>query len=894
MCRINHSHNLRALLAVIVASALLMLARWLPPLLAVVPLIGAAAALLLWAQRDELARLWRRGLALLVSPRARWFMGGLALLVGVAALLLPDIARADEPYEPCPQTDIDCQMDRMKYSVLKYMALVVWQINRLFLALARWLEILREQLIAEDGFATGLVDTITEGMVAPFWFAVAVAVLFFAIGFFARPLMNFDLVEIRKGIRNFVLAMLLFALGGMALSGMENLRITVAQGLTGMVGAATTDMSGIESSLGYANPSPDDDATKMRTLTWGIYSPQAGADGRCGGGALTTRSGVTADAVFFQDLAAAYLYALPFDIWCPTFEGEKGDGLRKIGVLLPVNFALGGTDQTDQGAYFAVVGIGGNDDDTTREEIINKATNGVARMGFGVQLTLTGAIEQFMHLIFVIAMINSWLGMIISVIFVLFLPTEDLFFRHARDIFNILRASWIAAVWMGILMSLISVASSANNALLITGTGMLAMVVIVWQTTAALGVLVASLKTSMDSVGVAPQAVGGAAAGLVGAGFAVRDFQHARSAGHDTRRSVLEGMRGYEEGHAIGEKPLKGVTARSRQYLRRAERQDDLAQKLAAQAGATGNSSSSSNSGGDADSGGDAGSNEKPPAPPAPWYEQVGQQVVSREGGTARVQPVLVVPTSMPSTIEGEEAGQSPAAPVPWYEQTAAAAATPAEQQQQEDGSHVRAPSALEHLDARLNELLETPAGAREGQVFRETISPMLAQTPAPTERDLARELATQMQDAPGMPEATRAAAALVVNNPDNEQVARNFLDRVGQRVAESPHTSDDARATANTLFARLQHDESPGLPGNSAETGEPGEPQRVDSPNTMRYQRERQTRETGGEQPDSGATPISEVTSTTSDAANEEEERQRPETTQPRRRSSRRGGKRT
>jgi hypothetical protein len=402
---------------------------------------------------------------------------GLVVLFGLLYVaLFPHRASA------CDTFDVGCPVDVGIYSLIVGVSEGLWAWNRSMLYLARLIEGLRVWLIS-DVLGTALDATIA-GMKFPFWMAVGIAWIVFTVSFLLQAIVRLDWVDLRKGIRNAILAVILFQVGSQAMAGMEQIRIMVGQGFQSIgatsVGNATTQLGfyvGSASSRGDTIEQP--------------HSIYDGAD-TCPGIDLTRTN---TQSMFMNDYLANFLFADAHDIHCPSGAGPA----------LPDNFV--NTFQIDTNQI-------SNEDADARARRTILARMGLARQAQAVLPTVGAVLEQVMHLVFALALASLWFGLVISMMFSLFLPTEGMFKAQIDGMLATLKASWLATFWVGIGLSLVAMAAATGNALAVNGISIGMFVVYIFQIRGAILTLRGAMVSTSATLGQAPAAVGGLARGF--------------------------------------------------------------------------------------------------------------------------------------------------------------------------------------------------------------------------------------------------------------------------------------------------------------------------------------------------------------------------------------------
>lgn len=404
--------------------------------------------------------------SLTATPRLLW-RAGLAALAASAALA-PSAARA------CELTDPGCYIDDFAHQQIRELALSIWQLNRAGLVLARWVEDLRAWLTE-----TVLVDAFNQ-LAGPvhwtFLLALIIAWMIFVISFMVQALVDLRWVDLRRASGPIVLALLVFAKGGELMQQCEHIRLLGSGMLQGIAQSVV----------------PEDAPENSRKRVPAISMVRSGdlpdqlkplykEESSCG-----TKARVVS-ALALNDYDAYYLLANAGDIHCAE------------ALQLATDFRtafFGSASIADMGGW-------------QRREALSLAAQGGLRQVTGLFLTAGALIEQLMHLLFALALALVWFGLLLSLVFAVFLPSEALFTQQLRALLAVMRASWLASFLLGLGLAILKqVAASGNGFVLLIG-GLVLIVVCLWQCRQALAVLHSAAASAGAAMAGAPQAVGG-------------------------------------------------------------------------------------------------------------------------------------------------------------------------------------------------------------------------------------------------------------------------------------------------------------------------------------------------------------------------------------------------
>lgn len=464
-----------------------------------------------------------------LRPRAAWPRQRVALLVAAMALgyvMFPQRAWA----AGCGATDPGACMDNALYQGVLMIMAFLWDINQTFLLLARNVEALREWLVG-DMLGTAF-DAVVAGIQFPFWIAAAIAWLLFVIGYFLQMLVDgLNWINLKRCIQYGGLAVFLFHVGSQAMAVTEELRVSVGQGFASIAGSSASSSTTTLNFYAANDSSMDSPHT--------IYG-----DDPCPG--MATKRAVA--GMYLNDYTANYLWADAKDIHCP----DKPEGRADV----PAEFANRYAPPPMQIDY---------EDPAERQRKINLAWTGVSRMGWGLLLVFGALVEQVMHLLFALALASTWLGLLIALLFALFVATEGMLKAQITGIITTLRVSWLASFWMGLALSVLNLAARSGNGLIVGGVGLLALGLAVWQTKTAGQTFMSAMNGMSGLMGNAPSAVGGALKGiaggplgmaagaagaLMGAGSAVMGAKDAYNTYQEAREKGLERWQALDHAQA--------------------------------------------------------------------------------------------------------------------------------------------------------------------------------------------------------------------------------------------------------------------------------------------------------------------------------------------------------
>lgn len=407
-----------------------------------------------------------------------------ALAVVIAAALLPHPAFAS-----CQLTDPGCYIDDFTHKQFAQFDLSIWQLNRAGLVLARWLEDLRGWLT--DSVLTDAFTTLTQPVKFVFYLALIVAWLLFVISSMVQSLIDLNLVNLRRAMRPILLALFIFSLGGSILRGTEYARL---------LGGTILQQAAADAVRAFQAPAiPTKNMGDMADASASIYAHST----TCGTPARAQA------AMFLNDYAARYLWATADDIHCADILATTDEFYKE---------------------YFPYGKDISNSNSDDRQKAVAAAAQGGMRQTTGMFMTGGAIIEQFVQMIFALALALVWFGILISLVFAVFVPTEALFGNQIKALIAVLRASWLASFLIGLGLAVLQLVAASGNGLLVFLCGLVLIAITLWQGKQALETMGAAFSAVSAATGSAPPAVNGmlrgwaTTAALVGGAFAAGEI----------------------------------------------------------------------------------------------------------------------------------------------------------------------------------------------------------------------------------------------------------------------------------------------------------------------------------------------------------------------------------
>ena len=450
--------------------------------------------------------------------RRRLMLLALGLAVALTGAIWPHPS-----YAASCNMDIGCFVDDGIVTMLRFLAQIGWFLNGNLLLVSRWMEEQRQWLIHDVMAAvyTGLLKGVSMAWAE----AVVIAIIVFIIGFSLQAIVAMNWVDLKRGIRNGVFALIVFTYGASLMAATEDGRLLLSQAAAQMAKDALTT-AGTAQMLTGGTSRPGDQMPPQATIYPGAMC----------GTAVPARA---TPGVMINDIAANYLFATAEDIHCPGSAGAPENAPS-----LPLVFWMGGPYPTaTMGSSSGPIGFVGYysrtasqaNDETDRKRIVGLAMDGAVRQLFGMFLCLSAVLEQIIQILFAVGMASLWFSLSLSLVFALFVPFEGMLASILRSGVEMLKQSVLTTIGVSLVAFVISTAASSSgvNAGLVAFIGLIALAVLVLMVVNTGRVIFATVSTmSSTTLGGAPAAVVGTlgGAGLL-AGMALQGVGAAASAG---------------------------------------------------------------------------------------------------------------------------------------------------------------------------------------------------------------------------------------------------------------------------------------------------------------------------------------------------------------------------
>ena len=425
----------------------------------------------------------------LILRQRRWFLLVGACLFALVALLAPTSAQA-----ACGVTDPGACMDAAIYSGFYALASLAWLFVRTLLIVAYSVGAFQTWIVA--GVFPSAYAVLVE-ILSPFVVPIAsLAVLLGALSFLVLPWWGEPLriVNLRRALVWVILVPLFFAQSGAWIGGVEQMRATTAQGIYAKVaeiapgsifGASAGDLRA-PTPLYPANPCG-------MTMTRAVAEVQP------------------------DDMAATLAYADAADIHCPAVRGPDAN--------LPDAFFIaksaGGPGYGVNGGSSSG-GVGDASEVTFRQNAIDGIQQGTNRLWLALLPAGMAIVAATINLLFALALLVTWVGLPIALLFVFFVDFAGGFAQVVRRAVAVIVTSWSAAVVQGIVFGALDASARSGNAATFTAVCVVALFLQLFLVFTAGRQLLAAASTVSQVIetGTGLSLASGAAlaGGVVGAG----------------------------------------------------------------------------------------------------------------------------------------------------------------------------------------------------------------------------------------------------------------------------------------------------------------------------------------------------------------------------------------
>jgi hypothetical protein len=362
--------------------------------------------------------------------------------------------------EQCEALNPSACIDDLKHTSLVLVATTIWTVNRYVLWIARWLEGFREFLVNE--VLASLFDATLLGIEQPFWIVAAVALCLFMLSYALQIVIPVRWVDLRKGLLSILIALVLFRYGSQALVTSEHVRVQVGTFFSQIA------QQGVGNAGSFQFYTSSDTVGKM-DAPHSIYD---------GSSTCSHPIARTVDGIYLNDYTALYLLATAKEIHCPDTAGLPTQFTEAFVPTRPID-----TEMPEE-----------------RTRLIDLITEGIIRMGLGFFLALGAVAEQLLQLLFTLTVTTVWLALVLGLIFSLFLKTERMFTDQIDALVNVMKASWLASVWIGVMLALVYQAAAVGSSMAVFGAGLMTAIVIGWQIASTTQLLYASLSNAANSI----------------------------------------------------------------------------------------------------------------------------------------------------------------------------------------------------------------------------------------------------------------------------------------------------------------------------------------------------------------------------------------------------------
>ncbi|RMG74252.1 MAG: hypothetical protein D6711_09230 [Chloroflexi bacterium] len=411
--------------------------------------------------------------------------------------------------------DLKRAIDTFYYNIVLSLAELHWSLLRGLVLMGHTIETINQWLI-ERAFAPLITQTNASLSVA-ISFAFVIALLVLGLTYMLAALVRLEVVNFRSAVTWYIAGALFFALGPSLYIGMNDFRMSIAQGFY------VSTLQGLQDNMGTTFGSLDQ--VQSTDLALGPLCDYLGPylPGATGAG--------TIDGL---DVALAYLRADGPDVMgfaypvyspgCPVHLLHPLSGNYVSGVPQEWFF---------DGSYFDVnVSPYYFDDlsDGERASAISMGTASHARMLTAWPLVIFGVVEQMVYLLITIAMGITFLSFSMAILFAFFKKTEVIAKSIIDQWIELIVQTVVIAMVQSLVVAFFLAGTAAGNGMVVLGVGLIClifMLIVLWSGVKAvwnsLNRLFNAMGQATGGVMIAPgtAATAAAGAGAMAAGAAV-------------------------------------------------------------------------------------------------------------------------------------------------------------------------------------------------------------------------------------------------------------------------------------------------------------------------------------------------------------------------------------
>ncbi|MCA0453839.1 MAG: hypothetical protein LCI00_07695 [Chloroflexi bacterium] len=355
-------------------------------------------------------------------------------------------------------------IDTFWYNLILSLAGLQWSLLRGFIMMGYTIELINRWL-ATNAFAP-LIQFTNNSLQVAVSLAFVIALLVLGITYLLAAFVRLDVVNPRSAIMWYVAGWLFFSIGPSLYQGMNDLRMTIAEGFY------ASALQGLQNSAGGSFNSLDQ--VKSTDLDIGplcdhleVYLPGATAPGRIDG----------------LDVALAYLRADGPDVMgYPQPMYSPGCPAHLLNPLTGAYISSVPQEWFFDGSYFDAAQSPMNFDqmdDAARATSISLASSSQGRLLTAWPLVLFGVIEQLVYLLITIAQGITFISFAIAILFAFFRRTEIIAQSIVNQWIELIVQTVIIALIQSLVVALFLAGTASASGMVVLGIGLICLVFMV-------------------------------------------------------------------------------------------------------------------------------------------------------------------------------------------------------------------------------------------------------------------------------------------------------------------------------------------------------------------------------------------------------------------------------
>jgi hypothetical protein len=355
-------------------------------------------------------------------------------------------------------------IDTFWYNLILSLAGLQWSLLRGFIMMGYTIELINRWLAA-NAFAP-LIQFTNNSLQVAVSLAFVIALLVLGITYLLAAFVRLDVVNPRSAILWYVAGWLFFSIGPSLYQGMNDLRLTIAEGFY------ASALQGLQNSAGGTFHSLDQ--VKSTDLDIGplcdhleVYLPGATAPGRIDG----------------LDVALAYLRADGPDVMgYPQPIASPGCPAHLLNPLTGGYISSVPQEWFFDGSYFDAAQSPMNFDqmdDAARATSISLASSSQGRLLTAWPLVLFGVIEQLVYLLITIAQGITFISFAIAILFAFFRRTEVIAQSIVNQWIELIVQTVIIALIQSLVVALFLAGTASASGMVVLGIGLICLVFMV-------------------------------------------------------------------------------------------------------------------------------------------------------------------------------------------------------------------------------------------------------------------------------------------------------------------------------------------------------------------------------------------------------------------------------